>query len=564
MARTTRWMGMAGIVLAALVCASCFSPWTGEEEGETGSITITIGGVRSRAAISWPPAEYEAEIEHTITLTRVSDIDGTPFDGAVPRSVPVGKGTGSHPIGDLVLNAFYKIEVQGSLFGEPYSVYPGSAAPHVVTITGPNTPVSITMIEVSGGYPYKDYIPITGAADLKKLADGDPEFPLTGDYFLTQTISLSDYASWTPIGSFSGTFDGNGWQITELVINDPAASNLGLFAEVSGGTVQNLKLDGVYINGNNAVGGITGGNNGGTISNCEVSGTVQGQSQVGGVVGGSSGTGTVEDCVSSATVMGIGYVGGVVGRNSGAAIENCSSTGTVEGNDGVGGVGGVAGTNVAGTIEYCFATGPVTADPGSYIGGVVGHNSDATVNNCYYAGTLVEVSFLSGSSPTPHLGGVAGLNIGTSIVSNCYALGSLKLTAADGSSSYVGGVVGRHQGTTVENCVALNGELSISADVTMFGRVAGSDDSTTLTLNYGRIDMGYSPTVGYDWDTRPGGNNIDTGIDGASVSEDGGDGAGGNMGYLDAAWWTDTLGWDPAVWDFTDASHPTLIGNPEP
>ena len=60
------------------------------------------------------------------------------------------------------------------------------------------------------------------------------------------------------------------------------------------GTVQNLKLENVNINGGSNAGGIAGSNNG-TITGCMVTGTVSGQDNVGGVVGYNN-HGTVENC----------------------------------------------------------------------------------------------------------------------------------------------------------------------------------------------------------------------------------------------------------------------------
>ena len=58
--------------------------------------------------------------------------------------------------------------------------------------------------------------------------------------------------------------------ISNLTINLPTDSNLGLFG-VNGGTIANVTLENAdYYSGNENVGGVVGSNNGGTIENVSV------------------------------------------------------------------------------------------------------------------------------------------------------------------------------------------------------------------------------------------------------------------------------------------------------
>ena len=193
-------------------------------------------------------------------------------------------------------------------------------------------------------------IQIGSAEDLAKIGQ-DGNYPLSGSYLLTADIDLggSGGSQWTPIGTFStsftGTFNGGGYTISGLHIDNTNSDYQGLFGYVGiGGTVQNLT----------------------------VSGTVSGDHYVGGVVGYNAGT--VENCANTSDVTGTGsgnyiYVGGVVGDNNGGTVTNCYNTGSVSGNNQV---GGVAGYNTS-TVTNCYYL-DTTASTG------IGSNSGTATN----------------------------------------------------------------------------------------------------------------------------------------------------------------------------------------
>ena len=293
---------------------------------------------------------------------------------------------------------------------------------------------------------------------------------LGGTYVLDNDIDLSSIENWTPIGAsetpFTGTFDGQGHQITGLTV-DSDSNDQGLFGYVgSGGTVKNVTVSGtVSGRGSNiSVGGVVG-KNSGTIENCHntvaVSGSGTGGSgdsiSVGGVVGQNHG-GTIENCSNAGKVSGGGSsssgnstsVGGVVGYNRNGTVTNCYNIGEVNGNvhGSVGEgdvaftyVGGVVGQNHGGTIENCHNTVAVSVDRGWYIGGVVGYNSNSNgiITNCYNAGNV---------SGDWYIGGVVG-NSSAGTITNCYNTGAVS------GNMYVGSVVGDSTNDTIENCYYL-------------------------------------------------------------------------------------------------------------
>ncbi len=219
-------------------------------------------------------------------------------------------------------------------------------------------------IESDGSYT------VTTAEGLKNIAKlVNEEWKSDINITLTDDIDLKGI-DWTPIGiddnhQYTGTFDGNGKTITGLTVTG-SDQYAGLFGRIgTGGTVMNVKLEGVLIESDNemsTVGGIAGWSYG-TIENCSVSGSVSGSGKnglAGGVVGYQNG-GFLTGCNSSATVKGVICAGGIVGEtNNSASLTGCYATGdvTVE-NDGThnSSAGGVVGNNGGGTPDRLLCHG---------------------------------------------------------------------------------------------------------------------------------------------------------------------------------------------------------------
>jgi len=207
---------------------------------------------------------------------------------------------------------------------------------------------------------------------------------------------------WQPIGpfnparpfeGFTGTFDGQGYEIRDLFINRPDESNVGLFGWVGeGGVIKNLGVMNATVTGEYGVGGLVGGQVYGIVSNSYFSGSVTGMVGVGGLAGLNGKV--VSNSYSSANVTGGAEVGGLVGLNT-DTVSNSYSTGSVTGDEHV---GGLVGWN-EGTVGESHSTGSVTGD-GDVIGGLVGLN-DGTVSNSYFTGSVTS---------TGAVGGLVGLN----------------------------------------------------------------------------------------------------------------------------------------------------------
>ena len=160
----------------------------------------------------------------------------------------------------------------------------------------------------------------------------------TMDVVLTHDIDLEG-EEWTPIGQtgssygavdyFKGTFDGQGYTISNLTItktNAGANYATGLFGfiDASSATIKNVKIDNAEIHGHHWVGAIAGYMTG-TIDNCEVTNSViiatnanndANGDKVGGIVGflNTNGAKTItNNKVSNSYIVGNRDVGGILG-----------------------------------------------------------------------------------------------------------------------------------------------------------------------------------------------------------------------------------------------------------
>ncbi len=225
---------------------------------------------------------------------------------------------------------------------------------------------------------------INNFADLENLATTVNGGNNCGEkyFLLTSNIDINNEL-WTPIGnkktnSFLGTFDGNGFEILNLRIENSSANSQGLFGYNSG-TVKNVKISGQITDDNN-IGGIVGYNLG-TIENCQSNVKINASgSNIGGIVGHNK-SGIVQNCQNIAEISGNQIIGGIVGCNDeGAVIQNCYNLGSVSGNIKCGGCAGVNNSD----IKNSYNIGDVICN-GDKVGAFVGDsNNQSPVQNCYY------------------------------------------------------------------------------------------------------------------------------------------------------------------------------------
>ena len=184
-----------------------------------------------------------------------------------------------------------------------------------------------------------------------------------GIYFLlTKNIDLQGNAQnqWVPIGNnstpFKGHFNGNGFEITNLYIDNPSLDYVGLFGYVHSGSVERLGISvHSYLSGKNNVGGIVGYQMGGSVSYCFNKAAVKGKSYVGGIIGYQQAT-TLNICYNMGEITGDKHVGGIVGMGYGKTIiSNCYNMGKIEAFNNKGGIAGtIDGYNQKAIVRNCY------------------------------------------------------------------------------------------------------------------------------------------------------------------------------------------------------------------
>jgi hypothetical protein len=246
---------------------------------------------------------------------------------------------------------------------------------------------------------------IANKADLKYLSEHSSEcskhFEMTADI----TFEASDFQSggdfynsgegFIPIGtgaSFSGTFNGDGYSISNVLIYTTTAFYTGFFYFLSSNyIIENLNLVDVNIIGDSYTGGLCGRTNGGSISNCSVSGTITGENYTGGLVGYLHDT-DVNQCRTNISVNGNQYVGGLFGLaddyNKIINIEESSTAGSVSGVSYVGGF--IGKLNIDGHNKNCYSYADVVRKYGTAfsVASFCGYAMEGDVHDCYTTGSV--------------------------------------------------------------------------------------------------------------------------------------------------------------------------------
>lgn len=184
---------------------------------------------------------------------------------------------------------------------------------------------------------------VSSAAELAALGGKE----VNGNVELSADIDMS-VTDMEPIKSLKGTFEGNGYTISNLSLSGEAQGTgwnapdvgLGLIAQLDG-TVQNLKVENIQVTSNSnskinagVIAGIVDGT--ANITNCAVSGNIvlpedSKANNAGGAIGAVmyNKTANVYGFWSNVSINSGGFVGGIVGNATGSniTIENSASIG---------------------------------------------------------------------------------------------------------------------------------------------------------------------------------------------------------------------------------------------
>ena len=277
---------------------------------------------------------------------------------------------------------------------------------------------------------------------------------------------------------FTGHFDGGGYSIVNLQI-DEDSDHVGMFAEISEeGSVQDLTLYGADIAGNEHTGALTGVNFGHLSGITIEASTISGGDRTGGVAGINQADGIIVGVHVDATVEGQARTGGIAGLNHGE-ISNSAASGSVSSDDFD--VGGVTGGN----------SGPDAV--------IVRTHSDNAVTGVRRVGGLLGMSELEAA------------------IYDSYSNSSVELVD---DPRWGGGLIGRMWDGTLERSYA-TGSVSATEVTDLGGLVAGADpfDAESQTT----IDASYWDTETSGLSHSDGGEGLETADFGDESSFDGWD-----------------------------------------
>ncbi len=337
----------------------------------------------------------------------------------------------------------------------------------------------------------------------------------TAGYYLTCDINLEGEA-WTPIPSFSGILEGNGYAIKNFSLQSSSATDGYAFIVENRGTVQNLTLKDMsigYYNVKHA--GVLTAKNYGLIDNCHViskavdttacalqynKNYTDGRNHIydifmaGAITAYNDNAGKIVDCSASTPIkitynanntadgteryMHVSnYVGAICGQNKGE-VSGCTSSREID----------VVGNSYCDNGRYnTLLKGELQIYNHFYFGGVVGANEEgATLSKCSSSVKLSNNVTISGNGYAflrSTFGGLVGYNGGkltASYTENAYISGNFVHYTMDVVG--VGGLVGRNAGTgEIANCYTKNFS-SLALNITTGGLVA---------INQGIIQTSY-------------------------------------------------------------------------
>lgn len=306
------------------------------------------------------------------------------------------------------------------------------------------------------------------------------------------------------VGGIAGYNDGGSIQECEVDLTMTGYSRVGGIAgvnrlgSITGCTVEadlNIPTTAIQIHGTE-LGGIAGYNHGGTIT--EVRSTVtmvktHYGDTLGGIVGTNENVGSIQALIQKAqaavTLYGGDYIGGLVGYNIGGSILESSVTGNLTGQAYA---GGALGCSDGGDITNTHFTGNVWAFDADYLGGLAAYTINGTeINGCSASGTISYIPE-GGYQIENYAGGLVGECLNTTI-RNSHA--AVRIGRAASQSSYgqnsIGGLVGHSgEGSLISSCYAsgsVRGKYSIGGLVGSNGGTIEFSYATGEVFGQGRI-----------------------------------------------------------------------------
>ncbi|MBQ8894635.1 MAG: InlB B-repeat-containing protein [Clostridia bacterium] len=197
-------------------------------------------------------------------------------------------------------------------------------------------------------YPEARTLRVAAQEDLEVLSEAVRGSQRLEGYTILQTADIIMEGEFIPIGenynnagdynfsnSFKGTYDGQGYTISDLVINLPSTNGVGLFGSAIGATIMNVGIESGSVIGANRVGGIAGYADNSTLINCYNKADIYSTSGVdgtGGIAGVARNYATILGCYNLGTVTATAWAAaGICGWGQGnLTLKGCYSGGKVQ------------------------------------------------------------------------------------------------------------------------------------------------------------------------------------------------------------------------------------------
>ncbi len=480
-------------------------------------ISTTEGDAANSGSPQWKDSATPPGVEYSLTSTT----------GSVPAGLTVDKDTGIVYV-DATLS-YQDLNASG--------VYTVVAAVHGIQVT---TTIQIILGNVCdtldqttvptydanlGAFVIRSWREIAYLSlDAPEATTTEPH--LSSTYVLVNDIVLphatcaqrsdNNDISFIPIGGeatglFRGSFDGGGYTIEGLYIDDPSLDYAGLFKKLHGVNnddilVKDLTLKDVYVNANAAAGALAGLIQRGVAKNIKAIGTgsiiTDGTAQVGavsstqyahagGILGTVDDTSSLINSMSELTVTAQEKVaGGLVGYTQG--LVTGYSTGDVTGKEYIGGLvghargevhgystGNISGTqDIGGLVGYStqiitgYSTGTISGI--SYVGGLVGRNIKEVTG--YFVGNVIGKGNYKGGLTGNAYATVTGYATGD--ISGEVLVGGFagRMSGAN-AQGYARGNIRRNGGASQETGRVLGGGGTSSADDTYFSQKSDGSES---------------------------------------------------------------------------------------
>ncbi|MDD4053027.1 MAG: PKD domain-containing protein, partial [candidate division Zixibacteria bacterium] len=427
-----------------------------------GTYTVTLTVPDAVNGIQTVTYTQEIQIAEDV-VAPIANFTANTITGTVPMTVQFTDTSTENPTGW----SWDFGDGQTSTAQHPSHTYT-AAGTYTVTLNasnayGSDTETKTGLVTVSASGPHH----VATYADLCKVGTGVDGWTLDASYVQTADIQCptgAERTGFTPIGEeytpFEGTYDGGGYAIRDLYVNqDDYHYDAGLFGRVGGGAqIIGVTLTDPVVYGFTEAGGLIGYAEGTaashiTVTNCYVvRGTVYAESDCGGGLIGLAKYVDLQSCTTSGALpTWCGYLsGGMVGQMNSGSMTDCHSSMSVQ--PGYGGIGGLIGSLFdTCTITQCSATGQVSGSEVNPSGGLIGNiytNGDAvvTITECFASGDLdIQLREEVGG----FIGSVKGGYMTSLLVdiTDCYTRGTIGPLTGSGSNS--GGFIGRSDNNKV-------------------------------------------------------------------------------------------------------------------